>query len=29
MLAKAASIFALADCHLGLRGNLDEGEARP
>jgi alpha,alpha-trehalose phosphorylase len=28
MLAQAESVFALANGHLGLRGNLDEGEPR-
>src|SRR5688500_9007865 len=28
MLSQAESIFALANGHLGLRGNLDEGEPR-
>ena len=28
MLAQSESIFALANGHLGLRGNLDEGEPR-
>ncbi len=26
VLAQAESVFALANGHLGLRGNLDEGE---
>ena len=28
MLAQSESIFALSNGHLGLRGNLDEGEPR-
>lgn len=28
LLQEAESIFALANGHLGLRGNLDEGEPR-
>ena len=26
LLAQAGSVFALANGHIGLRGNLDEGE---